>query len=119
MPRCSMPSPDTVRLRHMHEAVTMALRMADGRSRTELSSDPMLAMALTRTLEILGEAASRLSDEARLRFANIPYSKMIAMRNRLIHAYFDVDLNIVWTTVAQDLPPLLPILEAALAHLEG
>jgi uncharacterized protein with HEPN domain len=65
MPRWSMPSPDTIRLRPMHEAVTMALQMAAGRSRTELSSDPIPAMAPTRTLEILGEAASRLSDEAR------------------------------------------------------
>jgi uncharacterized protein with HEPN domain len=113
-----MPSPDTIRLRHMHEPVTMALHMAAGRSRTELSSDPMLAMALTRTLEILGEGASRLSDEARLRFTSIPYAKMVAMRNRLIHAYFDVDLDIVWTTVAEDLPPLLPVLESALAQLE-
>jgi uncharacterized protein with HEPN domain len=102
----------------MREAVTMALHMAAGRSRTELSSHPMLAMALTRTLEILGEAASRLSDEARLRFASIPYAKMVAMLNRLIHAYFDVDLDIVWTTVAEDLPPLLPVLESALAQLE-
>jgi uncharacterized protein with HEPN domain len=89
----------------MHEAVTMALQMAVGRSRMDLSSDPMLAMALTRTLEILGEAASRMSDEARLRFTSSPYSKMVAMRNRLIHAYFDVDLDIVWTTVAEDSPP--------------
>jgi uncharacterized protein with HEPN domain len=43
---------------------------------------------------------------------------MVAMRNRLIHAYFDVDLDIVWTTVAEDLPPLLPVLESALAQLE-
>jgi uncharacterized protein with HEPN domain len=93
--------------------------MADGRSRTELSDDAMLAMALTRALEILGEAASRLSDQARLRFADIPCAKMIAMRNRLIHAYFDVDLDIVWTTVTEDLPPLLPVLESALAQLEG
>jgi len=102
-----MPSPDIVRLRHMHEAVTMALRMATGRSRAELSSDPMLAMALTRCLEILGEAASRLSGEVRSRFRSIPCAQMIAMRNRLIHAYFDVDLDIVWTTVFEDLPPLI------------
>jgi uncharacterized protein with HEPN domain len=73
-------------------------------------------LALTRTLEILGEAASRISDEARLRFTSIPYSKMVAMRNRLIHAYFDVDLDIVWTTVAED--PPRPVLESALAQLE-
>jgi len=73
----------------------MALHMAAGRSRSDLSDDPMLAMALTRALEIIGEAASRISDETRLRFASIPYAKMVAMRNRLIHAYFDVDLDIV------------------------
>ena len=49
-----MPSPVAIRLRHMQEAVTMALHMAAGRSREELSTDPMLAMTLTRTLEILG-----------------------------------------------------------------
>jgi uncharacterized protein with HEPN domain len=76
-------------------------------------------MALTRALEILGEAASRVSDETRLRFASVPYPKMVAMRNRLIHAYFDVDLDIVWTTVAEDLPALLPVLESALAQLEA
>jgi uncharacterized protein with HEPN domain len=113
-----MPSHDAVRFRHMHEAVTMALQMLAGRSRRDLSGDPMLAMALTRSLEILGEAASRISEEARLRFTSIPYSKMVAMRNRLIHAYFDVDLDVVWTTVAEDLPPLLPVLESALAQLE-
>jgi uncharacterized protein with HEPN domain len=102
----------------MHEAVSMALHMAAGRSRAELSSDPMLTMTLTRTLEILGEAASRLSVEARLRFASIPYSKMIAMRNRLIHASFDVDLDVVWTTITEDLPPLLRVLESSLAQLE-
>jgi len=57
----------------------------------------MLAMALTRCLEVLGEAASKLSSEVRLRFPNVPCAKMISMRNRLIHAYFDVDLDIVWT----------------------
>ena len=64
-------------------------------------------MALTRTLEILGEGASRLSDEARLRFTSIPYAKMVAMRNRLIHEYFGVDLDVVWKTVAEDLHILL------------
>ena len=54
----------------------MALKMAGGRSRADLSSDPMLAMALTRCLEVLGEAASKLSAEARLRFPGIPYAKM-------------------------------------------
>jgi uncharacterized protein with HEPN domain len=63
-----MSNPDAIRLRHMQEAVMLALNMAKGRSRADLATDPMLAMALTRCLEILGEAASKLSDELRLRF---------------------------------------------------
>lgn len=114
----SMPSPDVVRLRHMQEAVTIALKMASGRSRSDLSSDLMLAMALTRCLEVLGEAASKLSAETRLRFPGIPYASMVSMRNRLIHAYFDVDLNIVWTSVVEDLPSLLPVLDSALAEID-
>jgi len=102
----------------MQEAVTIALRISAGRSRQDLSSDLMLAIALTRCLEVLGEAASRLSSEGRLRFPRIPYAQMISMRNRLIHAYFDVDLDIVWTTVAEDLPSLLPVLDSALAEID-
>ena len=113
-----MPSPDVVRLRHMQEAITLALKMASGCNRQDLTSDSMLAMALTRCLEVLGEAASKLSDEVRLRFPGIPFAKMISMRNRLIHAYFDVDLDIVWTTVSEDLPSLLPVLESVLAQID-
>ena len=113
-----MPSHDAVRFRHMHEAITLALQMAAGRSRQDLTSDPMLAMALTRCLEVLGEAAARLSGDVRIQFPGIPCGKMISMRNRLIHAYFDVDLDIVWTTISEDLPPLLPILESALTQID-
>jgi uncharacterized protein with HEPN domain len=78
----------------------------------------MCAIALSRCLEVLGEAASKLSAEVRDQFPGIPCAKMISMRNRLIHAYFDVDLDIVWTTVAEDLPPLLPVLDSAPAQID-
>jgi uncharacterized protein with HEPN domain len=78
----------------------------------------MLAMPLTRCLEVLGEAASKLSEEVRLRFPGISFAKMISMRNRLIHEYFDVDLDIVWTAVSEDLPPLLAVLESVLAQID-
>ena len=102
----------------MREAVVMARQMVSGRTRTDLSDDPMLVMALTRCLEVLGEAAARLSTEARLRFPQVPCAKMVSMRNRLIHAYFDVDLDIVWTTVTEDLPPLLLALDDALGEID-
>lgn len=102
----------------MREAAATAMEMAAGHERSELSRNAMLAMALTRCLEILGEAASKTSPEVRLRFPAIPFAKIVAMRNRLIHAYFDVDLDVVWTTVGEDLPALLPALDAALAEID-
>lgn len=113
-----MPSFDAIRLRHMREAAAAAMEMAAGHERPELFRNLVLAMALTRCLEILGEAASRVSPETRLRFPAIPFVKMVSMRNRLIHAYFDVDPEVVWTTVRDDLPPLLGALDAALAEID-
>jgi uncharacterized protein with HEPN domain len=114
-----MPSPDAIRLRHMREAVASALEMADGRQRPDLTANMMLAMALARCLEILGEAASQVTPEVRVRFSGIPFAKMVSMRNHLIHAYFDMDLDIVWTTVADDLPSLLPVLDSALVEIDA
>ena len=112
-----MPSPDAVRLRHMREAAATALEMTAGYQRADLSKNIMLAMALTRCLEILGEAASKMSVSIRL--PAIPFPKIVSMRNRLIHAYFDVDLDVVWTTVREDLPALLPALDEALASMDS
>jgi uncharacterized protein with HEPN domain len=103
----------------MREAVASALEMADGRQRQDLTDNMMLAMALARCLEILEEAASKVTSEVRVRFSAISFAKMVSMRNHLIHAYFDVDLDIVWTTVADDLPSLLPILDAALVEIDA
>ena len=113
-----MPSFDAIRLRHMREAAAAAVEMAAGHERSELSRNVMLAMALTRCLEVLGAAASKMSPEMRLRFPAIPFAKTVSMRNRLIHAYFDVDLDVVWTTVSEDLPALMPALDAALAEID-
>jgi uncharacterized protein with HEPN domain len=62
-------------------------------------------------IEIIGEAASKISKEKQTELSQIPWSQIIAMRNRLIHAYFDVDLDIVWKTVTEDLKPLINELE--------
>ena len=113
-----MPNPDAVRLRHMREAAASALEMAAGRTRSELDENMMLRMALTRCLEVLGEAASKVTPATRAELRSVPFGKIVSMRNRLIHAYFDVDLNIVWTTVAEDLPALLPALDSALAEMD-
>jgi uncharacterized protein with HEPN domain len=80
-----------------------------------LQTDRLFAFALTRAVEVLGEAASKVTLETRQTHPAIPWAPIVAMRNRLIHAYFDVDLDILWLTAAAELPALLPLLRAALA----
>lgn len=110
-----MNESDVIRLRHMRDAAREALAFIAGRSSEDLSRDRMLVLALIKEIEIIGEAASRISDESRKALPRIPWPIIIAMRNRLIHAYADVDLSIVWDTLTGALPELLRELEIALA----
>ena len=81
-----MPPEDRIRLKHMLEAIDDASSFIVGRQRGELDSDKMLLFALVRCVEIVGEAASRLSSEAQASVPEIPWAAIIGMRNRLIHA---------------------------------
>lgn len=110
-----MAKRDRLRLQHMLEAARRATLKAQGRSRGSLDEDDNLALALARLLEIVGEAASQVTDETRTSLPHVPWRKMVGMRNILIHQYADVDLDMVWETVQQDLPPLVRALEDALA----
>jgi uncharacterized protein with HEPN domain len=74
----------------------------------------VLVLSLIRELEIIGEAASKISAETRSQNTSIPWQDISGMRNRLIHAYFDVDLDTVWSTVSRDLPTLKAELEKIL-----
>src|SRR5262249_54570579 len=107
-----MRADDHVRILHMIEATETALRFVAGRQRADLDSDSMILFALVRAIEVLGEAASRVSAETRATTTTIPWSLIVAMRNRLIHAYFDVDRDILWRTATEELPALLPALRA-------
>lgn len=88
------------------------MAFAQGKSRPEFDHDRMLALAIIKELEIVGEAAAKVSVEARAAYPAIPWTDIVGMRNRLIHGYFDIDLDLVWNTVADDLDPLLEQLEA-------
>lgn len=105
-------------LLHMLEAAEKALEFAQGKSRADLQNDQMLAFALIRCLEIIGEAATHLSADAKSRIDRIPWPQVVGMRNRLIHAYFDVDLDRVWDTLSEDLPPLIAALRAAIPETD-
>ena len=102
-----MRTEDTVRLRHMIEAAESAAQFIADRSRSDLDSDRMLLFAVVRAIEVVGEAASKLSEEFRAAHPGIPWRAIVGMRNRLIHAYFDIDTQTVWETTTQELPPIL------------
>jgi uncharacterized protein with HEPN domain len=109
-----LPKADRIRLTHMLDAAREAMGYAEGRSRGDIDTDTMRARALAKCLEIVGEAASRVSSETRTRAGDIPWAQIAGMRNRLIHAYFDIDLDEVWRTVIDDLPALANRLQAFL-----
>jgi uncharacterized protein with HEPN domain len=109
-----MRKDDRVRLQHMLDAANEALTFIQGKVRAELDSDRMLVLSLIRELEIIGEAASKVSAVTRSQNTSIPWQDITGMRNRLIHAYFDVDLDTVWSTVSRDLPTLKAQIEKIL-----
>ncbi len=89
--------------------------MARGKTRAQLDSDRQLNLALTRLLEIIGEAAARTPQEERSRYPAIPWVQVVGLRNRLIHGYDSVDLDILWQIVTRDLPPLIATVEEILS----
>jgi uncharacterized protein with HEPN domain len=102
---------DAIRVRHMLDAAREALSFAEGKDRKNLSSDRMLTLSIVKSIEIIGEAASTVTPETRENYPAIPWRDIVAMRNRLIHAYFDIDLDRVWDTITDDLPKLITELE--------
>ena len=80
-------------------------------TRESLDKNRMLALSLIRLIEVVGEAAAQVTRECQRKHQGIPWPQIIAMRNRLIHGYFDVDLDRLWKIVRDDLPPLITELE--------
>lgn len=102
---------------HMIEACEDIGRFLSGRRADDLETDRMLLFALVRALEVLGEAAHGVTPETQAKAPAIPWSLVVATRNRLIHGYFDVDAEIVWRTAAEEVPRLLPGLSELLMEL--
>ena len=105
---------DQVAVHHMLDYARTARRMAAGRARGDLDTDEMLRLALTRAIEVIGEAAARVSPAGRQSHPNIPWSQIVGARNRLIHGYDAINLDILWEIVTLDLPPLISELERVL-----
>lgn len=106
-----MQKDDVVRIRHMLDAAEDALSFVKNKRRANLDIDRKLVLALVKAIEIVGEAAVKVSADGRREHPGIPWDKIVSMRNRLIHAYFDIDLDILWQTVNEDIPALIAELE--------
>ena len=107
-----MPLDDLIRLRHMAEATRLAIGFCQGRKRADMDADAMLRLAVLHAVQIVGEAAAKVSATGRSEVPAIDWPVIVGMRNRLVHAYFDIDADILWETVMRGLPVLLAQLQA-------
>lgn len=106
-----MREDDEFRLRHMLDAAVEAVSFVEDCERADLSGNRPLLLALVKSIEIVGEAATQVSKPTRSELEQIPWREIVSMRNRLVHGYFQIDLDVVWNTVQQDLPRLIVQLE--------
>ena len=99
-----MRDEDRIRILHMIDAAETVAQFMEGRSRDDLDRDRMLLFALVHAIEVLGEAASKVSPDARAAAPQIPWATIVSMRNRPIHGDFDIDTAIVWKTATVEVP---------------
>ena len=84
--------------------------MTEGLGRFEYDQDETLRLALTYLVQIIGETAQRVSSEFRQQYPEIPWKEIIGMRHRIVHDYLNVDEDVIWEVIQQDLPPLVEVL---------
>ena len=101
-----MHTKDKAYLEHIAEAITKIEKYLRHATLQEIKTNEMLQDAVVRELEILGEASNNISEEFRKKHPDITWHEIIGMRNKLIHEYFGVDLDILWKTYQEDLPLL-------------
>jgi uncharacterized protein with HEPN domain len=109
---------DRVPIRHALDAARRAIASTAEWRRSDLDLEELPTLGLIRLLEVIGEAANAVSPEMQQQRPEIPWRRMTGLRNRLIHGYFNVNLDIVWETVREDLPPLVERLARLLDDLE-
>jgi len=98
---------NVVRLNHMLEAAEKILQFISSRERKDLDKDEMFLLAILKLIEIIGEAASKISFEIKKQNPDVPWQAIINVRNRLIHGYFDINHDILWGIATTDIPPLI------------
>ncbi len=106
-----MPKDDLVYVGHMLDKAHEALSLVHGKTRLDYDRDKALRLALTHLIQVIGEAARRVSQAFRSRYPQIPWDAIAGMRSKIVHDYMNVDEDIVWDSVIQELPPLIEELE--------
>jgi len=106
---------DTISLRQMLDHAREAVTLVQGRTREDLDAQRVLSLALVQLAQIVGEAAGRVSDARQARHPEIPWTQIIALRNRLIHGHDIIDFDILWNIITGDMPKLIAALEKILA----
>lgn len=105
-----MQREDAVRLRHLADAAAKAVAHSTNAQRADLDDDELLRLVLTKLVEIVGETAKHLSPEFRTAHPDVPWVAAAQMRDRLVHHYFDINLDILRQTLTEDLPRLVGVL---------
>lgn len=111
-------SEDKIRLLHILDSAQDAIDFLADASFDEFIQNKQLCNSVVRSLEIIGEAAVHVSEETKKKNSEIEWAVMIGMRNRLIHAYFDINYKIVWQTVKKNLPPFIENLKSILTDFK-
>ncbi len=104
-------------LEDIREAMSVACRFVEGMDYTSFVEDKRTHYAVIRAIEVMGEAAKNVPADVRERFPEVPWQDMSKMRDKIIHAYFGVRLEVVWDTVNADIPTTLPAVKNCLEIL--
>lgn len=108
---------DQVYVGHMIDTASRAIGFVEGLSREDFDNNELLRLSLTHLLQIIGEAARRVSPDFRSVYPTVPRKAVVGMRSKVVHDYLDVDEDVVWDTVKNDLPFLIVELEKIMSNL--
>jgi len=106
-----MPRDDSVYIEHMFDLARRAEAKVAGCSRAAFDADENLRLAVTHLLQVIGEAARRVSEDFQTGHPEVPWKAIIGMRHKVVHDYLDVDEDVVWNTATSELPQLIEMLE--------